>query len=81
VASKTGIKAGVWQCGFFKGCDQDCDCLVWNGAEKEACEAIIGFYGNQVGSHPAQAIHESPFAAARSPPASQCEAILYPMSL
>jgi hypothetical protein len=45
--AETEIKAGLWQCGFFKGCNQDCDCLVWNGRPKEGCEAIIGLYGNQ----------------------------------
>jgi hypothetical protein len=43
----TEIKAGLWQFGFFKGCDQDFECLVWNGAAKEAREAIIGLDGNQ----------------------------------
>jgi hypothetical protein len=45
--TETEIEAGLGQYGFFKGCNQDCECLVWNDPPKEGREAIIGLYGNQ----------------------------------
>lgn len=45
--AETEIKAGFWQCSFFKGGSQDCQGLIWKCAPEEACEATVGLDGNQ----------------------------------